>query len=727
MPFNDHLINALNGYKCFRRRQSTCRTSHNNCTILYCATIRYVLRHTIECRKSKCSLLFRIASIRKLPNRYSPWQHIVHQKHSTCFVNEIVLSLLNMKNEQENILRDQIRDLEQNAYATASNFSQYFQNLVEQIHMIPLECKKKEAITPLESKKSTSNNDDLNRLIKCEHTPDLHVDPSSTLSPKLTSSKYDLSKKTIPYNSPISKLNELNEELSSILQQMDNKKHEFVRQYFDGVSKKLKNNEYDTPARFLDDVRQIFKNIQTNSFYQHQAEQLNEFEISMNSIMIKYKYCCAHEHVFLPRTIICCRNNCKIPPYADYYVCTKQVLYSDRYVVCSRCFKRNKSNNILIDSNGNTNSSVEIPKTSFTKTKNDSEKEPMINCIKCSRRFHNICVLYNPQNSPDEYICIHCTVQSKTCFARELRTNELSDALEKRVNKFLRKECDVDTGRITIRVLAASDRVCEIKPRFKKHFGSQVPDGYPYRTKAIFAFQEIEGVDVVLFGMHVQEYDSRCPGPNAKRVYVSYLDSVHYFRPKQKRTALYYELLIGYLEYVKQLGFVYAHIWACPPSEGDDYIFYCHPIEQCIPTAERLQEWYKTMFDKALKQKVIDSYQDLFAYCDENKINNVIDLPYFDGDYWQQEIETLFEKFEPYTLLQDIYNDDLDEPEDSSQRKRKQGRCTFNSMETLKSINNQLPYSRKRRSSESKIMDELKKEMSKERQVIIYLFFSREI
>ena len=69
---------------------------------------------------------------------------------------------------------------------------------------------------------------------------------------------------------------------------------------------------------------------------------------------------------------------------------------------------------------------------------------------------------------------------------------------------------------MTIRVSAASDQLCEVKPRFKKHFGAEVSDGYPYRTKAIFAFQEIEGVDVVLFGMHVQEYDSKCPGPNAK-------------------------------------------------------------------------------------------------------------------------------------------------------------------------------------------------------------------
>jgi E1A/CREB-binding protein len=98
-----------------------------------------------------------------------------------------------------------------------------------------------------------------------------------------------------------------------------------------------------------------------------------------------------------------------------------------------------------------------------------------------------------------------------------------------------------------------------------------------------------------------------------RRVYISYLDSVHYFRPKQKRTALYYELLIGYLEYVKQLGFTYAHIWACPPSEGDDYIFYCHPVEQRVPKPKRLQEWYKTMLDIAVQQRVVVDYKVSFC------------------------------------------------------------------------------------------------------------------
>lgn len=105
----------------------------------------------------------------------------------------------------------------------------------------------------------------------------------------------------------------------------------------------------------------------------------------------------------------------------------------------------------------------------------------------------------------------------------------------------------------------------------------EMQDNFPYRARALFAFEEIDGVDVCFFGMHVQEYGSECPAPNTRRVYIAYLDSVHFFKPRHFRTSVYHEILLGYLDYMKKLGYTLAHIWACPPSEGDDYIFHCHP------------------------------------------------------------------------------------------------------------------------------------------------------
>ena len=87
-----------------------------------------------------------------------------------------------------------------------------------------------------------------------------------------------------------------------------------------------------------------------------------------------------------------------------------------------------------------------------------------------------------------------------------------------------------------------------------RYDGGTFPESFPYRAKAMFAFEEIDGVDVCFFGMHVQEYGSECPQPNTRRVYISYLDSVHFFQPRHLRTSIYHEILIGYLEHVGQQG-----------------------------------------------------------------------------------------------------------------------------------------------------------------------------
>lgn len=63
--------------------------------------------------------------------------------------------------------------------------------------------------------------------------------------------------------------------------------------------------------------------------------------------------------------------------------------------------------------------------------------------------------------------------------------------------------------------------------------------------------------------------------------------------------------------YVRKLGYTMAHIWACPPSEGDDYIFHCHPPEQKIPKPKRLQDWYRNMLVKGVEEGTVIEFKDI--------------------------------------------------------------------------------------------------------------------
>merc|ERR1711865_1097804 len=73
------------------------------------------------------------------------------------------------------------------------------------------------------------------------------------------------------------------------------------------------------------------------------------------------------------------------------------------------------------------------------------------------------------------------------------------------------------------------------------------------------------------------------------------------------RTALYAEILISYFSYVRERGFAFGFIWACPPSKGDDYILHCKPESQKTPNNTRLQKWYQDMLDISEERGLIYS------------------------------------------------------------------------------------------------------------------------
>lgn len=142
--------------------------------------------------------------------------------------------------------------------------------------------------------------------------------------------------------------------------------------------------------------------------------------------------------------------------------------------------------------------------------------------------------------------------------------------------------------------------------------GNRVEQYMMFKQKCILLFQKIDGVDVCLFCLYVQEFDERCPEPNKSKVYIAYLDSVEYFRPRSLRTIVYHEILVAYLKWSQARGFKQGHIWACPPQRGDNFIFWCHPPQQRTPSRDRLNGWYNTMLARASALGILNSVDTLW-------------------------------------------------------------------------------------------------------------------
>ncbi|XP_054723198.1 CREB-binding protein-like [Uloborus diversus] len=412
------------------------------------------------------------------------------------------------------------------------------------------------------------------------------------------------------------------------------------------IKRKLDTGQYQDPWQYVEDVWLMFDNAwlynrKTSRVYRHCSKLAEVFEQEIDPVMASLGYCCGRKYVFQPQ-VLCCygKQLCTIPRDAKYWS------YQNRYTYCQKCFSEIPGDIVTLGDDP-TQPPTNIKKEQFVEMKNDHlEQEPFVECSDCGRKLHQICALHFEVIWPEGFTCDNC-LKSKGKKKKEnkftskrLQQSKLGQYIENRVNGFLKKK-DCGAGEVTIRVVSSSEKFVEVKPGMRARYvdTGKWPEQFPYRAKALFAFEEIDGVDTCFFGMHVQEYGSECSPPNTRRVYIAYLDSVHFFRPKQYRTAVYHEILLGYLDYAKQLGYTMAHIWACPPSEGDDYIFHCHPTEQKIPKPKRLQEWYKKMLDKGIMDRIVMDYKDILKQATEDNLKSASELPYFEGDFWPNVLE----------------------------------------------------------------------------------------
>eukprot|EP00563_Minutocellus_polymorphus_P002193 CAMPEP_0181047378 /NCGR_PEP_ID=MMETSP1070-20121207/14848_1 /TAXON_ID=265543 /ORGANISM="Minutocellus polymorphus, Strain NH13" /LENGTH=1781 /DNA_ID=CAMNT_0023126047 /DNA_START=297 /DNA_END=5642 /DNA_ORIENTATION=+ len=350
---------------------------------------------------------------------------------------------------------------------------------------------------------------------------------------------------------------------------------------------------------------------------------------------------------------------------------------NNQYHWCHLCYAELKETNPIELAD------MTIRKSTLLKKKNDEvHEESWVQCDKCERWIHQICALFNTRQNKDqrsEYTCPKCTIDerkvkgstdatSTTPMAEDLPRTKLSEYLEmnvrKRVDAWLERAAKekVETehismekakkdvalgGHITIRQVTSMDRRLDVRERMKKRYAfKNYPDEFNFRCKCIVVFQNLDGVDTMLFGLYVYEHDEKNPAPNTRTVYVSYLDSVYYMRPRRMRTYIYHEILIAYLDYVRHKGFSTAHIWACPPLKGDDYILYAKPEDQKTPRDDRLRQWYVDMLVECQMRGICDRVTNMYDLYFADSKNDAAIVPYMEGDYFPAEVENIIKELE---------------------------------------------------------------------------------
>ncbi len=410
--------------------------------------------------------------------------------------------------------------------------------------------------------------------------------------------------------------------------------------------------------------------------------------------------CGCEKLLFEPPVFYCNGMNCaskRIRRNSYYYVGG-----NNQYHWCHQCYQE------LRDGQAIELGDKAIKKEQLVKKKNDeTHEESWVQCDRCERWVHQICALFNTRQNKDqrsEYACPRCTIEerrkkgnleasSTTPMAEDLPRTKLSEHLESyvrvKVDEYLEKlardkaaadvsytllhgsfctnachslfsssnlqgidleeaKQNIQTGgAITIRQVTSMDRKLEVMERMKRRYAfKNYPDEFKFRCKCIVVFQNLDGVDVILFGLYVYEHDETVSEPNKRTVYISYLDSVHFMRPRQMRTVVYHEILVSYLDYVRKRGFATAHIWACPPLKGDDYILYAKPEDQKTPKDDRLRQWYIDMLVEAQRRGIVGKVTNMYDLYFANERNDASVVPYMEGDYFPGEAENIIKDLE---------------------------------------------------------------------------------
>jgi hypothetical protein len=493
------------------------------------------------------------------------------------------------------------------------------------------------------------------------------------------------------------------------------------------VLKKLEGGSYRDLQNFCSDVQLTFDNAmlynpKNTDVFLLASTLKKEFDKRYKSKVFEFDRTIEENRKNKDACLVCGEVALKYEPPVYYCngTCAQRirrnaVFYSNSantYHWCSLCFNSLKENEVL-----------RLPDCTITKSELALNKkkhieeshEGWVECEGgCKRWVHQICSLFNNRRNVSDdvsYVCPLClqekrrrapteeivATSNKKMKASDLPVTTLSEFLEKRIYKRLElayeesaQKLNVDVSSVekcpplTLRQVSCVDKLQQVRDGFYNRYKEKgYPTDFPCRSKCLVLFQNIDGQDVILFGMYVYEYGHKCPLPNQRRVYISYLDSVHYLRPKQYRTMVYHEILISYLDYVRSRGFHTCHIWACPPQKGDDYILYVHPVDQKTPKPQILRIWYDEMLKRCVERGIVCEVTDLHSEYLADPSVEAVSLPYFEGDYWVNEAEVIIKNFDD-RKEDDYYNDGSGNKSKRRNKSKRPGKTSLNSSSTGK-------------------------------------------
>ena len=404
------------------------------------------------------------------------------------------------------------------------------------------------------------------------------------------------------------------------------------------VRDRLASGYYTSQSEIMDDISLVFRNAQKfnpaphfiylcasslSKVFESEAAKI-QTRIEQNRVNQANHFCsscrgtpcriCGEKCLRYSPPVFVCDGDChgRILRCSTYYIIRGQ---KGRY--CQKCYAKKIAGMDKADR-----------KNLLVKKKNDEMfPESWVQCSRCHEWLHCICGLVHPRQVTNNYVCPICLSEDPrrepkpvqgaaaipTCSLSEYLTERVRQRVDEVVQKLPKRfrPSESEQTRIKqsliVRVVSNITTSVTVKRSIAPLFTTNHSDelSLPYRSKCIAFFQHRNGVDILLFVLYVHEFDENTIPANRRCVYISYLDSVHFLSPRYLRTPLYHTLLNGYLAYAKSNGYCRAHIWACPPSRGDDYIFPHHPRDQRTPNADHLIGWYRQLLAEAVEAGIV--------------------------------------------------------------------------------------------------------------------------